>query len=202
MFEMACQPMVRRVAAARFQHPGQFCLQLSGSGPHTVAGNLAALLAVSQCQARLQQMLYGAWEGTRRWRSDLRHLPASLQQMGQAALMEREPESVVGHPAVVNQKSIILGAQNHDRLLVSAARQNGVYGHLRAHRHVQPLEPSAHLPAGFVHAVHRSLPRDFQQSVIGGLRAARHPRQCPIQPSTTNLQPESIEQDLSRMPQR
>src|SRR5580700_10774520 len=118
-------------------------------------------------------MLYGSWEGTRRWRGDLCHLAASLQQMGQTTLMERQPESVVGRPAVVNQKSSIGGSQNHYRLFVSAAWQNGVHGHLRAYRHVQPLKPSAHLPAGFVHAVDGSLPRGFHQSVIGGLRAAR-----------------------------
>src|SRR5712692_9267586 len=147
-------------------------------------------------------MLYGTSEGPRRGRGDLRHLPAPLQQMGQTTLMERELESVVSRPAVVNQKSIVFGAQNRYRLLVPSSRQDGVYGHLRAHRHVQPLKPPTYLPASFVHAVHGSLPRGFHQSVIGRLRAARHPRQCPVQPSATDLQPESIGKDLSRVAQR
>ena len=116
--------------------------------------------------------------------------------------MERELESVVGRPAVVNQKPSIFGSENHHGLFVPSARQNGVYGHLRTHRQVQPLKPSAHLPAGFVHAVHGSLPRGFHQLVIGRLSPTRHPRQCPVQPSATDLQPVSIGQDLSRVPQR
>src|SRR5256885_2690989 len=136
MFEMACQPAVRRVAAARFQHPVQFGFQLSGSGPHAVLGDLAALMAVAQLQARLQQVLYGSWKGQRRRRGNLRHLAATLEQMGQTTLMERELKSIIGRPAVVNQKSIILGTQNRYRLLISSYRQNSVYGHLRAHRDV------------------------------------------------------------------
>ena len=87
----------------------------------TVLGDLAPLLAVSQLQARLQQMLNGSWEGQRRPRSDLRHLPTTLQQMGQTTLMESELESVVGRPAVVKQKSVIVSTQNYLRLLISSA---------------------------------------------------------------------------------
>ena len=61
MFEMARQPAVRRVPTARLQHPVQLGFQLSGSRPHAVLGDLAARMAVSQLQARLQQMLYGAF---------------------------------------------------------------------------------------------------------------------------------------------
>src|SRR6266436_2594592 len=141
-------------------------------------------------------MLYSTGESQRRRGGDLRHLPATLQQMRQTALMERECKSVIRRPAVVNEKSIIFGAQNRNGLFISSARQNGVYGHLSAHRHVQPLEPSAYLPAGFVHAVDGSLPRAFHQLVIRGLRPARHSRQRPVQPSATDLQSESIGKDL------
>src|SRR5215470_19755552 len=88
--------------------------------------------------------------------------------MGQTTLMESQLESVIRRPAVVNQEPVIFGPQNRYRLLVSSSWQDGVYGHLRAHRHVQPLEPSAHFPAGFVHAVDGGLPRGFHQSVIAG----------------------------------
>src|ERR1700686_3791120 len=133
MFEMTSQPTVRRVPAARFQHPVQFGFQLSGSGPHAVLGDLAPLLAVAQFQPRLKQMLDGSWEGPRRRRSELRHLPAPLQQMGQATLMERELESVVGRPAVVNQKPSIFGSENHPSRFVPWACPNGVYVPLRPH---------------------------------------------------------------------
>src|ERR1700722_991109 len=202
MLKVTRQPAVRRVSTARFQHPIQFGFQLSDSDPQAMLGDLAALMALSQRQARLEQLLYGSWEGPRPWRSDLCHLAAALQQMGQATLMERELESVVGRPAVVHKKSIILGAQNRYRLLISPSWQNGVYGHLRTHRHVQPLKSATYLPAGFVHAVHGSLSRSFDQSVIGGLGAAGHPRPCPVQPSTAGLQPVATGQDLPRVPQR
>jgi len=202
MFEVARQPTVRRIPAACFQYPVQFRLQLSGHGPPAVFGDLARRIALAQLQAGPEQLLHSLWESPCRRRGDLCHLTAALEQMGQTTLMERKLEPIIGCPAVMNQKSIIFGPQNLHRLLVSAARQNGVDGHLRAHRHVQPLELPAHSPAGFVHAVHRSLPRGFHQSVIGRRRPARHPRQGPIQPSATDLQPESIAQDLSRVPQR
>src|SRR5215472_2395419 len=94
-------------------------------------------------------MLYGLRESQRRRRAGtlwvLRHLPAALQQMAQTTLMEREGESIIGRPAVVDQKAVIFGPQNQHGLFVSSAGQNGIYGHLSAHRHVQPLEPPAHL---------------------------------------------------------
>jgi len=37
-------------------------------------------------------------------------------------------------------------SQNHFRFLASSPWQNRVSGHLRAHRHVQPLEPPAYCP--------------------------------------------------------
>src|SRR5215831_8538893 len=122
--------------------------------------------------------------------------------MCQTTLMESQPESVIRGPAIMNQKSVICGAQNRYRLLVSSSWQDGVYGHLRAHRHMQPLEPSTYSPAGFVHAVDWSLACGFHQSVIGGLRATRHPRQGSVQSSAADLQPEAIGQDLPSVPQR
>src|SRR5215472_12429037 len=122
--------------------------------------------------------------------------------MGQTTLMECKLESIIRRPAVVDEKSIILGAQDRYRLLVSSPWQDGVYGYLRAYRHVQPLEPATHFPAGFVHAVDRSLLRSFYQPCIGGLRAARHPCQRPAQSSAANFQPKAIGKDLARMSQR
>src|SRR5579885_2517960 len=101
--------------------------------------------------------------------------------------MESELEAVIRCPAVMSQKPIVFGPQNRYRLLVPSSRQNGVYGRLRAHRHVQPVQPPAHLPAGFIHAVDRSLPCGFHQPVIGRLCPARHPRQRPVQPSAADL---------------
>jgi len=128
MCEMTRQPSVRRIPAACSQHPVQLGFQFSRGDAQAALADLAPFIAVAQLQSRLQQILYRSREGQRRRRGDVHHLPATIQQMGQTALMERELESVVGRPAVVKQKPVVLSAQNQYRLFTSSARQNGEYG--------------------------------------------------------------------------
>src|ERR1700687_1540800 len=109
MFEMPREPMARRITASCFQHPAQLGFQLARGDAHAAFGDLTLLVAVAQSQARLKQILYGPGEGQRRWRGDLRHLAATLQQKGQTTLMECEPEPVIGRPSVVNQKPVVCG---------------------------------------------------------------------------------------------
>src|SRR5215469_8632135 len=116
---MPRQSAVRRVPAAGFQHPLQPSFQFPGGDAQAALGDLAPLMAVAQFQARLQQTLYRSWEGQRRRGGEVRHLPTTLEQMGQTALMESQLESVVRRPAIVNQKSVVGGTQNLYRLLVS-----------------------------------------------------------------------------------
>ena len=122
--------------------------------------------------------------------------------MVQATLMEGQDESVVRCPSVVDQEPCIGRPQHHHRLLVTSPRQYGVHGHLRTHRHMQPLQPPAHLPAGLVHDVHQVLPRRLHQPGVGRRRLVRHPGQCPTQPTATHLQPKPVGEHLPRVSQR
>jgi hypothetical protein len=87
MCEMTRQPSVRRIPAACSQHPVQLGLQFSGGDAQAALVDLALFIAVAQLQSRLQQILYRSREGQRRRRGDVHHLPATIQQMGQTALM-------------------------------------------------------------------------------------------------------------------
>jgi hypothetical protein len=88
MFEMTRQPPVRRIPVACFQHPVQFRLHSPGGAAQAMLGDLAPLISIPQLEARLEQMPHRQGKGGRRRGSDLRHLPAPLEQMAQTTLME------------------------------------------------------------------------------------------------------------------
>jgi hypothetical protein len=124
--------------------------------------DVPVLAAVAQRQRRLQNDL----DASRKLRpcpSDLDHLAAAAQQVGQASLMEGVHKLTIDTPSIAHQKSREVLAQHLCGLFKSTSWLDGIHRLLRTREHPHPPRLRRHFPASFIGGYARRSSNPFHQ---------------------------------------
>ena len=172
-----------------------------GSHHQPRLADLPLVSAIGQSEGALQNPFDGLRKSgdhpARRGHFD--HLPAASQQVSQARLVHRLPETPIHRPAIPHQKPGKVFAQHCRRLLEPPSRLNRVHRRLRRGEHPQPPESAPNLPARLVRRDAGTGSDLLDQAPIGGLGLAADAGDRLAEAPAGYPQPEGLLQNSDRL---
>ena len=124
------------------------------------------------------------------------------EQMRQTALVPRVGEAAIGRPAIANQHTVEVRAQDRGRVVKAPPGANRIHGGRRRRKRPQPVQHGADAPAGFI-GTDDGTPADLgTQRAVGRRGHARRAMQGVGEAARRHPEPEAVAQQRRNLFER
>ena len=198
--EMGREALGRGQGGRRVDEPAQAGEQTPMGHGEPLIGDRLRIAPIAEREGVGEDGLHAGRPGAPRMVGVEQTTPA--EQMRQTALVPRVGEAAIGRPAIANQHTVEVRAQDRGRVVKAPPGANRIHGGRRRRKRPQPVQHGADAPAGFI-GTDDGTPADLgTQRVVGRRGHARRAMQGVGEAARRHPEPEAVAQQRRNLFER
>ena len=198
--EMGREALGRGQGGRRVDEPAQAGEQAPIGHGEPLIGDRLRIAPIAEREGVGEDGLHAGRPGAPRMVGVEQTTPA--EQMRQTALVPRVGEAAIGRPAIANQHTVEVRAQDRGRVVKAPPGANRIHGGRRRRKRPQPVQHGADAPAGFI-GTDDGTPADLgTQRAVGRRGHARRAMQGVGEAARRHPEPEAVAQQRRNLFER